>query len=304
MFSRCRKRNRVCDSCSCSVDVKTPNERSGFDNCISSLALQFVTLAILFCTAGLSYSAERELRVCADPNNLPFSNQRGEGFENRIADLIAREFGAKTHYTWWAQRRGVVRNTLGQGLCDLIIGVPAGYDPVLTTRPYYRSTYVFVSRRDRALALTSLDDPRLAKLKIGVHLIGDDGANAPPAHALSRRGIITNVTGYPIYGDYTEPNPPARLIDAVANGAIDVALAWGPLAGYFSPREPVPLELAAISPAADPPGLRFSFAISMGVRKQDVPLRDELNRLLDRRRQQMQKILEEFGVPRVAETVP
>jgi mxaJ protein len=300
MFSRCR-RSRVRDSCSCSVQVNTPNEWSGFGNWISSLALQFVALAILFFTAGLSYSAERELRVCADPNNLPFSNRRGEGFENRIADLIAREFDARINYTWWAQRRGFVRNTIGQGLCDLIIGVPAGYDPVLTTRPYYRSTYVFVSRRDQALALTSLDDPRLPKLKIGVHLMGDDGANAPPAHALSRRGIITNVVGYTIYGDYTEPNPPARLIDAVANGAIDVALAWGPLAGYFSQREPVPLELSAISPAADPPGLRFAFGIAMGVRKEDVGLRDELNQLIDRRREEIQKILEEYAVPRVAE---
>jgi mxaJ protein len=257
-------------------------------------------LALLF-AVGNAAASERVLQVCADPNNLPFSNQRGEGFENRIADLIGREFGAKSNYTWWAQRRGFVRNTVGQGLCDLIIGVPAGYDPVLTTRAYYRSTYVFVSRRDRALALTSLDDPRLRKLKIGVHLMGDDGANAPPAHALSRRGMITNVIGYTIYGDYTEPNPPARLIDAVADGAIDVALAWGPLAGYFSPRQHVPLELAAISPAADPPGLRFSFAIAMGVRKQDIVLRDELNRLLDRRREEIQKILEEYGVPQIAE---
>ena len=301
MFSRCRNRNRVRDSCSCAEVIKTPSARSGFDAGIAALAFQFVTLAILFCTAGLSYSAERELRICADPNNLPFSNQRGAGFENRIGDLIAREFGAKIHYTWWAQRRGFVRNTLRQGLCDLIIGVPAGYDPVLTTRPYYRSTYVFVSRRDQALALTSLDDPRLQKLRIGVHLIGDDGANAPPAHALSRRGIITNVIGYPIYGDYTEPNPPARLIDAVANGVIDVALAWGPLAGYFSPREPIPLEVSAISPAVDPPGLRFAFGIAMGVRKEDVGLRNELNELIDRRHEEIQKILKEYGVPQVAE---
>jgi mxaJ protein len=300
MFSPCR-RSRVRDSCSCSVQVNTPNEWSGFGNWISSLALQFVALAILFFTAGLSYSAERELRVCADPNNLPFSNRRDEGFENRIANLIGREFGAKIHYTWWAQRRGFVRNTMGQGLCDLIIGVPAGYDPVLTTRPYYRSTYVFVSRRDQALALTSLDDPRLRNLKIGVHLMGDDGANAPPAHALSRRGIITNVVGYTIYGDYAEPNPPARLIAAVASGAIDVALAWGPLAGYFSPRQPIDLELSAISPAADPPGLRFEFGIAMGVRKEDAALRDELNRLLDRRREEINKILEEYRVPQVAE---
>jgi mxaJ protein len=301
MFSRCRNRNRIRDWRLSSVEADTAHGRSGFCEWISRLTLQLVTLAVLFSTVGISSSAERELRVCADPNNLPFSNQLGEGFENRIADLIARELGAKLNYTWWAQRRGFVRNTLRQGSCDLIIGVPAGYDPVLTTRSYYRSTYVFVSRRHEAPALTSLDDPRLPKLKIGVHLMGDDGANAPPAHALSRRGIITNVVGYTIYGDYTEPNPPARLIDAVADGVIDVALAWGPLAGYFSQREPVPLEISAISPAVDPPGLRFAFGIAMGVRKEDVGLRDELNRVIDRRREEIKRILGVYGVPQVAE---
>jgi mxaJ protein len=297
MFSRCHEYGH--DSELCSLPRRRTKARRDFYP--KYQALKPVLIAAVICIAASAEAGERDLRICADPNNLPFSNQRGEGFENRIADLIAREFGAKIHYTWWAQRRGFVRSTVGQGLCDLIIGVPADYEPVLTTRPYYRSTYVFVSRRDRALALTSLDDPRLRKLKIGVHLMGDDGANAPPAHALSRRGIITNVIGYTIYGDYTDPNPPARLIDAVAAGTIDVALAWGPLAGYFSPRQPVPLELSAISPAADPPGLRFVFAIAMGIRKQEVVLRDELNRLLDRRREEIQKILEEYRVPQVAE---
>src|SRR4051812_33060929 len=115
--------------------------------------------------------AERELRVCADPNNLPFSNERGEGFENKIAELAARELGARLQYTWWAQRRGFVRSTVREGLCDVVVGVPAGFDPLLTTKPYYRSTYVFVSRRARHLALKSLDDPRLAQLRIGIHLI-------------------------------------------------------------------------------------------------------------------------------------
>ena len=199
-------------------------------------------------------ASTRELRVCSDPNNLPFSNDRSEGFENRIAELIARDLQATLHYTWWAQRRGFVRNTLREGRCDLIIGVPAGYDPVLTTKPYYRSTYVFVWRRERQLTLNSFDDPRLHSLRIGVHLMGDDGANAPPAHALARRGIINNVVGYTIYGDYSEANPPARVLDALAAGAIDVAVVWGPLAGYFASREPAPLEFVPVVPAAEPPG--------------------------------------------------
>ncbi len=243
--------------------------------------------------------AERVLRVCADPNNLPFSNERGEGFENKLAELAAGELGAKINYTWWAQRRGFVRNTLREGLCDVVVGVPVGFDPLLTTQPYYRSTYVFVTRRDRGLALKSLDDPRLRSLRIGVHLIGNDGFNVPPAHGLARRGMVTNVVGYTIYGDYRDPNPPARLIEAVAAGDIDAAIVWGPLAGYFASRERVPLDLAAVSPPVDPPALHYFFAIAMGVRKGDSVLRDELNAFLDKRHAQIQSILKDYGVPQV-----
>jgi len=267
----------------------------------SIITLKSITLALLLLTGWISPAEARELRVCADPNNLPFSNERGEGYENKIADLIARDLGAQLSYTWWAQRRGFVRNTLRAESCDLIIGVPAGYDPVLTTHPYYRSTYVFVTRRERALVLDSFDDPRLKTLRIGVHLIGDDGVNAPPAHALSRRGMITNVVGYSIYGDYREPNPPARLIDAVASGEIDVAIAWGPLAGYFASREPAPLAVTPVAASTDPPALRFVFAIAMGVRKGDTAFRDELNQLIDRRRDQIKQILDDYGVPQIPE---
>jgi len=259
--------------------------------------------AIIFLGAG-ALGADRELRVCADPNNLPFSNERGEGFENKIAALVARDLGARLGYTWWAQRRGFVRNTLREESCDLIVGVPAGYDPVLTTKPYYRSTYVFVTRAAQKLGVNSFDDPRLKSLRIGVHLIGDDGVNAPPAHALSKRGMITNVVGYTIYGDYGEPNPPARLIDAVAAGDVDVAVAWGPLAGYFARREPTPIEITPVAAPTDPPALRFTFAIAMGVRKGDTAFRDELNRILERRREEIKKILDDYGVPQVPEAKP
>ncbi|HEX5574932.1 MAG TPA: hypothetical protein VFX42_03570, partial [Gemmatimonadales bacterium] len=138
-------------------------------------------LAILACHTGTS---PRELRVCSDPNNLPFSNQRGEGFENRLAELIAGELNATVRYTWWAERRGFIRSTLNAGRCDVVMGMPPGTGSVLTTRPYYRSTYVFVSRRDRHLAVKSLDDAALRRLKIGVQVVGDDYANTPPVHAL------------------------------------------------------------------------------------------------------------------------
>jgi mxaJ protein len=238
----------------------------------------------------------RVLRVCADPNNLPFSNARGEGFENRLAQLVARDLGRELRYTWWAQRRGFVRNTLGAGACDVVMGMPSGSDMALTTRPYYRSTYAFVSRAGEGAAVSSFDDPKLERLRVGVHLIGDDYANVPPAHALARRGLVRNVRGYSIYGDYREPNPPARLIDAVAAGEIDVAVAWGPLAGYFARRASVPL---VVTPVADTgEEVAMAFDISMAVRREDRALRDTLDALLARRGRDVVRILDSYGVPR------
>jgi len=239
------------------------------------------------------------LRVCADPNNLPFSNDRLEGFENKIADLLAQDLGERVEYTWWAQRRGFFRNTLKAGMCDVVIGVPAGFEMALTTKPYYRSTYVFLSRKDRHLDVKSFDDPVLKKLRIGVQIIGDDQSNAPPAHALTRRNIVENVKGFTLYGDYSQSNPPARIVDAVAKGDIDLAIVWGPLAGYFAKQSRVPMQVVAVSPQIDQPFLPFVFDIAMGVRRGDQELRDQLEQVLEKRRPEIDRILEEYRVPKV-----
>jgi mxaJ protein len=239
------------------------------------------------------------LRVCADPNNLPFSNDRLEGFENKIAELIAREMNLKVEYSWWAQRRGFFRNTLKAGTCDLVVGVPSSFELALTTSPYYRSSYVFVYRKDRHLNIRSFDDPVLRRIKIGVQMIGDDFANTPPAHALSNRHIIGNVRGYTLYGDYAEANPPARIIEAVARGEVDVAVVWGPLAGYFAGRQKAPLEVVPVSPEIDLPFLPFVYDISMGVRRGDDAFREELEAILARRRSEIEAVLDQYGVPRV-----
>jgi quinoprotein dehydrogenase-associated probable ABC transporter substrate-binding protein len=239
------------------------------------------------------------LRVCADPNNLPFSNRRGEGFENRIAELVARDLGRPLTYFWLPQRRGFIRHSLSANQCDVIIGVPASMDAVWTTRPYYRSTYVFVSRRDRALHVTSFDDPRLRQLVIGVQVTGDDYDNPPAAQALAARHITQNVRGYSVYGDYSRPNPPRGLIDAVANGTLDVAVAWGPLAGYFGSRERVAIDLVPVSPQADGRSLRFVFDISMGVRRDDSALGVALDAAIARRRADITRVLRQYGVPLV-----
>ena len=237
------------------------------------------------------------LRVCADPNNLPFSNEKREGFENRLAELVAADLATRVEYTWWPQRRGFIRRTLEAGTCDVVMGVPSKYEPALTTRPYYRSTYVFVSQRGRHPGLASLDDTRLRELRIGVQMVGDDFANSPPAHALSARGLIRNVVGYSVLGDYSQPNPPARIVDAVARGDVDTALVWGPLAGFFAKRSAVPLDVRPIAPQ-DAASLAFAFDISIGVRRGDTERRRVLDEFITRRRRQIDRILAAYGVPR------
>ena len=238
------------------------------------------------------------LRVCADPNNLPFSNNRGEGFENKMAEMVASDLGWRLEYTWWAQRRGFFRNTLKAGSCDVVMGVPSGFEMALTTIPYYRSSYVFVYRKGQP-AIESFDDPQLRKVKVGVQMIGDDFSNTPPAHALSRRNIIQNVKGYTVYGDYSEQNPPARIVDAVARKEIDVAIVWGPLAGYFARQQRVPLKLEFVLPQIDQPFLPFVYDISMGVRRGDQELKDQLEKVIQNHRGDIDKLLNEYGVPRV-----
>jgi mxaJ protein len=252
-------------------------------------------LVLLACLAANPAGA-RELRVCADPNNLPFSNERREGFENRIVELIAADLGAKVNYVWAAQRRGYVRR-LREGECDLIPGVANGVEKLRATPAYYGSIYAFVRRAD-APEITSLDDPALKQLRIGVQMVGDDGANTPPAHALARRGMIDNVRGYSLYGDYEEPNPPARILKAVADREVDVALVWGPLAGYFASRQAVPLRVTPVESFFDGPGLPMAFNIAMATRRDD-PLYPELSAALARHRDDIGRILSDYGVPRV-----
>jgi quinoprotein dehydrogenase-associated probable ABC transporter substrate-binding protein len=275
---------------------------------IASVALVFLTscahkTVVQTATAQQPAHVAGVLRVCADPNNLPFSNQKLEGFENKLAELIAKETGEKLEYTWWAQRRGFFRNTLKAGACDVVLGVPAGFEMALTTSPYYRSSYVFITRKDRNLDIKSFDDPQLRKSKIGVQMVGDDFSNTPPAHALTKRNIIENVRGYTLYGDYSQPNPPARIIDAVAGREVDVAIAWGPLAGYFAKQSKVPLTLVPVSPQVDQPFLPFVYDIAMGVRRGDQELKDQLERILDKRRGDIDRLLAEYGVPRVDNAV-
>ena len=254
---------------------------------------------LVFCFGPLTLcpAIPGKLRVCSDPNNLPFSNQKSEGFENKIAEVLARDLKLSLEYTWWAQRRGYVRNTLKAGDCDLLIGIASGVDSVLTTVPYYRSTYVFVYRTNRGLHIVSLDSPELRKLKVGVQIIGDDYANTPPVHALARRNIV-NVHGYRVAGNYAEPNPPARIIEGVARGEVDVAIAWGPMAGYFASKQPVPLRIVPVSPAIDKPSPPFVYDISMAVRRGEGAFKQQIEAAIHRNRATIDRILRDYRVPR------
>jgi mxaJ protein len=264
-----------------------------------ALLVPLIAFAVALGSSAQPRRAE-PLRVCADPNNLPFSDSAGRGFENQIASLVAKDFGRPLEYTWWPQRRGFIRNTLRVGRCDLVIGVPSSYELTLRTTPYYRSSYVFVTRADRHLGITSFDDRRLRGLRVGIHMMGDDYANSPAALALLRRGLGSHIVGFMIYGDYSRPHPPSDLIDAVARGDVDVAVAWGPLAGYFAGRASVPLTVTPVTPQIDLPFTPFVFDIAMGVRRADTAWRARLDSELARRRTEVRHILEEYHVPLLA----
>lgn len=250
--------------------------------------------------SGADQAGGDAFRVCADPNNLPFSNDGAAGFENKLAELFAKELGQSVSYTWWAQRRGNIRNTLKAGKCDVLMGVPIGLAMVETTHPYYRASYVFVSRSDRHLDIASITDPRLKELKIGVELIGDDGFNTPPAHALAEQGIVSNVRGYMVYGDYRQADPPARIVEAVERGDIDIAAVWGPLAGYSARQSPVELNIVPMVGTERFAPLLFQFDIAIGVRKGDGERRAVLDDLIAHNAAQIEQLLAEYGVPVIA----
>ena len=236
----------------------------------------------------------REIRVCADPDNLPFSHRDESGFENRIARLVADEMGAQLRYEWLPFIRGYVRKTMGAGLCDVFIGVPKEFERVMTTRPYYRSSFAWIEG-PRARGIDALDDPRLANLRLGVQLVGNDLAATPPAHALARAGYVDNVRGFTVMGD----GPAAqRLVRAVASGDLDAGLAWGPQAAWFAAREGRELDVRVAHAPAGLEDQPFEFDISMGVRRGDRGLRDELDVILEKRRVDIDAILAAYGVPR------
>jgi mxaJ protein len=265
----------------------------------ASLPTEIVVSAEGMPAALATAPSARTLRVCADPNNLPFSNARGDGFENKIAALAATALNRQLQYDWEPQRRGFIRTTLRAGTCDVIMGVLASSEMVLTSKPYYRSAYAFVTRHDRHAQLQSFDDPRLKRWRIGIQLTGDDYGNPPPAQALASRQIIQNVRGFTVYGDYSRPDPLRKIIAAVQEGSVDTAIVWGPVAGYFGRLAGVPVDVTPVAVAHDRSNVPLTFAISMAVRRGDEPLAAQLNKLIVTRARDIRRILDDYHVPLV-----
>lgn len=232
----------------------------------------------------------KELRVCGDPDNLPFSNRKLEGFENKIAEVVAKELGAELSYYWWPHQRGLIRRVVRPGLCDVMISVPQGWDPVLWTTPYYRSAYVIVYPKARGFQITSLDDPILKRLKIGVYV------NTPPMDALADRDIRANLVGYSLFYD-NQNERPGKIIQDLLAGELDVVIDWGPMAGYFVKQLGASSSLEVAPLLGGDPGIPFTFEFSMGVREGNKALKAELEQAISKRQAEIRKILEEYGVP-------
>ena len=254
----------------------------------------FCGLAVL--TAGAAGRAATSevidrsaLRVCADPANLPFSNRAGEGFKNKIAELLAAELGVPVQYTWFPQAIGFVRNTLKARKCDLVIGISLGFELLQNTNPYYRSAYSLVYRPDGALAIEALDDPVLKDLTIGVV------AGTPPASAIAKHGLLANVRPYQLMVDTRFDSPGKQMVEHIAAGAVDVGVLWGPIAGYYAQQQEPPPKVV---PLATRPGeSRMDFRITMGIRFNEPDWKHRLNDLIAEKQDEIDAILLDYGVP-------
>ena len=229
------------------------------------------------------------LRVCADPGNLPFSNEKKEGFENKIADLMGAALDLKVEYTWFPQIIGFVRNTLQAHRCDLVVGTVAGDDIMQTTNPYYFTTYVMVYRSDKGFGFKDMQDPRLAALRLGVV------SATPPSDLLVRHDLMARTKPYQLTVDTRVESPTHQMVEDVVDGTIDVGFLWGPVAGYYRKHDKLPLTLV---PLADEPGSpRMKYHIAMGVRANEPEWRRRVNALILKEQPEITTILRGYGVP-------
>jgi quinoprotein dehydrogenase-associated probable ABC transporter substrate-binding protein len=230
------------------------------------------------------------LRVCSDPANLPFSNDKGEGFENRIAEMVAADLKLPVEYTWFPQAIGFIRQTLFAKRCDVVMGYAQGDDLVLNTNHYYRSTYALVLRKGTGLdGVDSLEDPRLRGKRIGVI------AGTPPTTAMALLGLIEHAKPYPLMVDRRYESPAERMIEDIQSSDIDAGVLWGPIAGYFAPKANGDLKVVPL--LKDAAGQRMAYRITFGVRPLEDEWKRQLNGLIAKRQGDIDAVLLQFGVP-------
>jgi quinoprotein dehydrogenase-associated probable ABC transporter substrate-binding protein len=259
-----------------------------------SIAMACVAVSIPFLEDAGAQTSElvdtTALRVCADPNNLPYSNKAGEGFENKIAELIAKELGVPVHYTWYPQSTGFIRQTLWAKRCDVIIGIPTPHDMVQNTNPYYRSGYFMVYRSDKGITAKTIADPQLKRLRIGVV------AGTPPASLLATHGLLDHLRSYHLTVDTRFESPGKQMMDDLDKGAIDVALLWGPIAGFHGKSHNPAYVMVPLPESAG--ALRLQFSFSMGIRANEPNWKRRLNDLIKSKKAAIDAILLSYGVPR------
>jgi quinoprotein dehydrogenase-associated probable ABC transporter substrate-binding protein len=276
---------------------------------MNPLRLSCALLAAALCVPALAQDAppRTALRVCQDPNNMPFSNQKGEGIENRMAELFGKALGLPVTYYSFPQRLAFIRNTLRYKLpgedfrCDIVMGVPVGYDQVSVTKPIYRSTYALVFASGKGLDgvkstadFLALPREQLTRLRIGIY------DRSPASEWLSRHGLVEQGVPYPILNPNPEQYPGEIIERDLAAGKLDVAIVWGPIGGYFAQRVKTPA--LAVVPMKSEPGVKFDYQMALGVRYGEREWKQQVEALIESQREGIQAILKEFGVPVVDET--
>jgi len=235
--------------------------------------------------------AEGVLRVCADPDNMPFSNEKGEGFENKLATLIADELGDRLAYSWFSESTGYVPNTMGSDACDLVMGYAQGTGLIDDTNPYYYTSYVLIYRQgDQSLAgVERLSDPRLKGKKIGLF------ARTPPASLIAMYGLAGNAKPFEVNADESLSKAAQKMLAEIGSGKLDVGILWGPVGGYYAEQSPVPLKLVPL--AKESVGPSTVYPITMGVRPNEPQWKHTINKVLAENQAGIYAILEGYNVP-------
>ncbi|MEM6942469.1 MAG: substrate-binding domain-containing protein [Pseudomonadota bacterium] len=261
-----------------------------------SILRRFAVAALILCPFGAAAVDTSNLvsptrfRVCADPANMPFSNEAGEGFENKLAELFAEKLGRELEYTWYPQTTGFVRQTLRVARCDVIMGYAQGHELVLNTNHYYVSAYALVTKADGPLSdVDHLGDPKLKDARIGIV------AGTPPADHAARFGLVTRAKPYPLVVDSRYADPSQRMIEDLVSGDTDAAIVWGPIGGWYAQQADAGLKLTPLLREEGPP--RLFFRITLGVRQGELTWKRELNKIIRRNQDEINAILAAYGVP-------